>query len=56
MLELKNQLVADGAIPMTEAEICEKVLGQDLDMLKVLVLALNPSHFLNLDVYLLSVR
>ena len=34
MLELKNQLVADGAIPMTEAEICEKVLGQGLDMLK----------------------
>ena len=28
MLELQHQPIADGAIPVTEAEICEKVLGQ----------------------------
>ena len=41
---------------MTEAEICEKVLGQRSGYVKGLGLALNQSHFLNLDVYLPSMR
>ena len=56
MLQFQHQLVADGAIPMTEAEICEKVLGQISGYVKGLGFGPKPVSFSNLDVYLLNMR
>ncbi|RVW74393.1 hypothetical protein CK203_056848 [Vitis vinifera] len=56
MLELQRQPVAEGVVAMTEAKICEKVLGQKSGYIKGLGFALNQSHFLNLDHHLLSVK
>ena len=41
---------------MTEAEVYERVWDKNQDMSRALVLALNQSHFLNLDHRLLSVK
>ena len=45
MLELQHQPVADGAIPMTKAEICEKVLGQRSKYVKCLGFGHKPVSF-----------
>ena len=45
MLQLQHQPVADGAIPMTEAEICEKVLGQRSGYVKGLGFGHKPVSF-----------
>ena len=45
MLELQHQPVADGAIPMTEAEICEKVLGKRSEYVKGLGFGPKPISF-----------
>ena len=45
MLELQCQPVADGAIPMTEAEICEKVLGKRSGYVKGLGFGPKPVSF-----------
>ena len=45
MLELQHQLVADGAIPLTKAEICEKVLGQRSRYVKGLGFGPKPVSF-----------
>ena len=45
MLQLQHQPIADGAIPMTEAEICEKVLGQRSGYVKGLGFGPKPVSF-----------
>ena len=45
MLQLQHQPIEDGAIPMTEAEICEKVLGQRSGYVKGLGFGPKPVSF-----------
>ena len=45
MLELQHQPVADGAFPMTEAKMCEKVLGQRSGYVKGLGFGPKPVSF-----------
>ena len=45
MLQLQHQPVANGAIPMTEAEICEKVLKQRSRYVKGLGFGPKPISF-----------
>ena len=45
MLLLQHQPVVDGAIPMTKAEICEKVLGQRFGYVKGLGFDPKPVSF-----------
>ncbi|KAL6314234.1 hypothetical protein AAG906_012589 [Vitis piasezkii] len=45
MLELQRQPIAEGAVAMTEAEICEKVLGQKSGYVKGLGFGPKPISF-----------
>ena len=45
MLELQCQPIAEGAVAMTEAEICEKVLGQKSGYVKGLGFGPKPISF-----------
>ena len=45
MLELQRQPIAEGAVAMTEAEICERVLGQKSGYVKGLGFGPKPISF-----------
>ena len=56
MLELQHQPISEGVTAMTEAEICESVLGHRLGYVKGLGFGLKPASASKFGQHLLSAR